>query len=372
MTVTANRDTMTSKERWLAALDLQPVDRLPFWPKVGQSYIDAQKGKFAEMSWDELFDWLGADRHHRMPLEVKEIWGKSDLNVEQKDGYRKKTYRIGTHSIECEEQYDPASCSWHPMVFPINTVDDVRVMTEFYLNAQTSVEPDPEKIEEARKRYEDAGDSGVMTTGMGESPLMMFVEHLAGVANAHILLHENKDEVDTLFDAMHAALLRKVKAAAECTIADMCYLGENTSTTLISPAQYREYCARHIGDYAQVFKDAGKRLTLHMCGHLKALLPQLAQIPARAFEAFTTPTVGNATLLDGRTGCPDKCLIGGTNAALWLRPAREIIATIEKDLDSLPHHRGLVITSGGMQPPATSPETLREVCEWVKSYPVRP
>ena len=24
--------SMTSKERWLAALRMQPVDRLPFWP----------------------------------------------------------------------------------------------------------------------------------------------------------------------------------------------------------------------------------------------------------------------------------------------------------------------------------------------------
>jgi len=30
-----------------------------------------------------------------------------------------------------------------------------------------------------------------------------------------------------------------------------------------------------------------------------------------AFEAFTSPTLGNTTLLDGRTACPDKCLIGG-------------------------------------------------------------
>jgi len=33
---------MTPKERWLAALRLRPVDRLPFWPKFDAAYLRAQ------------------------------------------------------------------------------------------------------------------------------------------------------------------------------------------------------------------------------------------------------------------------------------------------------------------------------------------
>jgi uroporphyrinogen-III decarboxylase len=112
-------------------------------------------------------------------------------------------------------------------------------------------------------------------------------------------------------------------------------------------------------------------MVLHVCGHLKALLPDLARIPVRAFEAFTSPTVGNTSLLDGRLGCPNTCLIGGTNAALWMEPADAIIAQIRKDLDVLPHHRGIVVTSAGVMPPACKPETIKKVGDWVKAYPVR-
>ena len=51
------------------------------------------------------------------------------------------------------------------------------------------------------------------------------------------------------------------------------------------------------------------------------------------------------------------CLIGGTNAALWTRPAVEIIAQLATDLDALPHHRGLVVTSAGVMPPCCAPDT---------------
>jgi hypothetical protein len=115
----------------------------------------------------------------------------------------------------------------------------------------------------------------------------------------------------------------------------------------------------------------GRHIVLHMCGHLKALLGDLARLPVAAFEAFTTPTVGNTTLLDGRAACPDKCLVGGTNAVLWTRSADEIIDGIRRELDSLPHHRGLVVTSAGVMPPLCQPQTIRTVCEWVKTYPLR-
>jgi uroporphyrinogen-III decarboxylase len=146
---------------------------------------------------------------------------------------------------------------------------------------------------------------------------------------------------------------------------------ENTSTTLISPQQYRKYCYRHISDYGHICQANGRTMALHMCGHLKLLLPTLATLPVQAFEAFTSPTLGNTTLEDGRTACPDKCLIGGTNAILWTRPAHEIIAQIEQDLDVLPHHRGIAITSAGVMPPLCKPETIQAVCAWVKQYPAR-
>ncbi len=112
-------------------------------------------------------------------------------------------------------------------------------------------------------------------------------------------------------------------------------------------------------------------MILHMCGHLLGLLSTLATLPVDGFEAFTTPPVGNTTLLDGRTACPDKVLIGGTNAVLWLESAERIIAEIEADLDALPHHRGIIISSAGMMPPDCRPETIKQVCDWVHTYRAR-
>ena len=158
---------------------------------------------------------------------------------------------------------------------------------------------------------------------------------------------------------------------ARRTPAEAVILTENTSSMLTSPDIYRQYSLPQVRDFVLAMHRHGKKAILHMCGHLKAILPDLAKVPARAFEAFTSPTLGNTTLLDGRSACPDKCLVGGTNATLWTRGADEIVARVEADLDALPHHRGIVVTSAGVMPPLCAPETIRAVCEKVKAYPAR-
>jgi hypothetical protein len=363
------KDALTPRRRWLAAIRMQPVDRLPFWPKLGGGYARVQADPFRGMELAALHDWIGSDRHEGIGGCWKETRRRTSAECRKTDGTRRTVFRTPHGDTEQIERFDEPSQAWHPMRFPVQTVEHVRWMTDFWSDA--NVEPDPDACRKTQERKREIGETAVTAFSIGESPLMHWVEHLAGIENAQYLLADHTQEVETLFDAMHRVLLRRTEIAASHHPADLLYFTENTSTTLISPDQYRRHCLRHLTAYGEILRAADRNLVLHMCGHLKALLPDLARVPARAFEAFTSPTLGNTTLLDGRTACPDTCLVGGTNAMLWLRPAKEIVAQIEKALIALPHHRGIVLTSAGVMPPRCAPETIRTVCAWVHAYPAR-
>jgi uroporphyrinogen-III decarboxylase len=321
------------------------------------------------MELDALHDWIGSDRHTGIAGCTREVRRRTAVEIVPDGVSKRNVYRTPHGERALVVTRDESSQSLHPVDFPVKTVDDIRFMTDFY--EDVSVELDRDALEQARREADAIGQNAVTQTGIGTSPLMHFVEWLAGVENGHFLLADHPEEVDALFSAMHRVLVRKAELLCEYSPADLLYLMENTSTTLISPSQYRQYCAGHVSACAALTSEAGRHLVLHMCGHLKALLPDLAQIRAQAFEAFTSPPVGNTTLLDGRRACPDKCLIGGTNAVLWTRAPADIADAIEQDLDALPHHRGIVVTSAGVMPPLCTPETIREVCERVKRYAVR-
>jgi uroporphyrinogen-III decarboxylase len=360
---------MTPRERWLAALRLQPVDHLPFWPKFDGGYPLRQTESFHTMSVADMHRWVGSDQHNWIGIPLKETRRQTTVEKDVAGDTMRLTFRTPHRVMESVERHDPETNTWHPVVFPVRTVEDIKLMTEMF--EDVTVEVDEKVLAQATARKAEIGEEAVTASGMGTTALMRWVQELAGVEMAHYLLLDYPDEVEALFAAVHRVLVRRVELASEVSPADMLYLVENTSTTLVSPEQYRQYWFPQMHEYAGITSRAGRNLILHMCGHLKAILPELGQLPAQGFEAFTSPTVGNTTLLDGRTGCPKICLIGGTNASLWLEPADKIIEQLEKDLAVLPHHRGIAVTSAGVMPPRCAPETVKAVCDWVHAYPVR-
>ena len=359
---------MTPKERWLAAMQFQPVDRLPFYPKVKPYYASAQTDPFPAMDMDALHRWIGSDKHPTIPACTKEVRKRTSLEVHTGANVRRTVFNTPVGSTEFVEKSD-VPLQWHPSKHPVENLEDIKVMTVFF--SDCTAELDEEALEEARAQQARIGSSAATRSVIGTSAMMYWVEYLAGVENGHYLLADHQQAVEALFEAIHQLLLRKTEIMCESHPADCLYFEENTSTTLISPQQYRQFCFGHIEEYGGVAEDSGRMLVLHMCGHLKALLPDLSRLPAAGFEAFTSPPLGNTRFVDGRATCPDTCLIGGTNAVLWTRTANEIIAEIEEDLDALPHHRGLIVSSAGEMTPLCTPETIRAVCDWVKAYEVR-
>lgn len=360
---------MTPKERWLAALLFHPVDRLPFWPKVFERYRGLQSSPFCDMELDVIHDWIGSDNHTKIPNCIREVRKTTSLEMVTNGDVQVTIFRTRSGDTKLVKRFDKGSQSWHPIEFPVKNLNDIKLMTEWF--SDCLIDLDKRQLEEAKVRTKEIGSQAATFNEIGQSPLMSWVEWFAGVESAHYLLADYPEDVEALFEVIHKNLLRKTEILCENSPCDILYLIEDTSTTLISPAQYRKICYRHIQEYALIAKNAGRLLVLHMCGQLKSLLQDIARLLVAGFEAFTSPPVGNTTLLDGRTACPDKCLIGGTNAELWTQSAEKIIAQIEEDLNALPHHRGLVITSGGEMPPSCKPETIKRVCEWLKRYNAR-
>jgi len=362
-------EAMTCRERWLAALALKPVDRLPFWPKLNGAYVPYQKAPWNTKTVDELHAFVGSDLHLGVPCCARLTRHKTSIETDQKDGSRRVVYKTPSGDLDADWQWDEDSKSWHPVTFPVKTAADIDLLRVFF--EDETHELDPEQLDQAKVREKEIAQSGLVVCGHGVSPLMDWIQHLAGVEEGTYLLFDHTDKVEALFDTMHRGRLRRLEIITENAPSDAIYSVENTSTTLISLDMFRRYPKVHLTEYGRVIGAAGKHHIIHMCGKLKLFLPDIAEVPASAIEAFTSPPVGSTTLLDGRTGCPDYCFIGGTSATLWLEPAEDIIETIRRDLDALPHTRGVVVTSAGVMPPFASPECIKAVRDWVNSYPVR-
>ena len=148
-------------------------------------------------------------------------------------------------------------------------------------------------MEPALDRLESLiGDDGMYVPTLDPSPVQNLLEYEMGPANFYYLLEDHRHEVEELLAIMHAKRLKEYEVLAKRSPADVVIPVENTSSTLISPPLYRAYSLPQIRDYVDVLHQHGKKAVLHMCGHLKALLPAIRETGLDGINAVTPPPVG--------------------------------------------------------------------------------
>ncbi len=352
-------ERMTNRERIFATFRGEEVDRFPVWLKMtNRTWQCSQPEPYCDMDAEELLRAAGCDL-------LLGCWGGADCenpNVERhtsrENGRRTTVFETPDGPLVAGESYDQYTESWHPTRFPADSAENLRRLRWLFRDTRYSVPPDRAQQWAGRQKELEARDA-VSLAGIGPSPLMNLVEHLCGPETTVYLLHDEPQLFREVIDLMHADRMRNLRALLPHVAADTFWLTENTSTTLISPAMFEEFCMRHLHDYGSLILEHDLIPVHHMCGKLNALLEKVDELPAMANEAYTTPPVGDTTLADGRTRMPGKALIGGTNATLWLAPVEKIVATVAEDLANCPDRRKIFLTSAGVLPPPVSFEKAR-------------
>jgi hypothetical protein len=174
MRATSSIERLSPRERWLAAIRMQPVDRLPFWPKLDGAYAKAQDLPFRDMSLDAIHDWIGSDKHKGIACCVRELRKHTAVTMIREPTTSRTVYRTphGERQLVCA--FDAPSHSWHPMAFPIKTLEDIKHMTEVF--EDVTVDIDPDELQKAKDQARAIGQDALTTDSIGESPLMYWVE----------------------------------------------------------------------------------------------------------------------------------------------------------------------------------------------------
>ena len=362
----ATATKMTTRERISAAIRGEELDRFPVWLKMANdTWRSSQPQPYRSMDSVELLRACGCDPMVGVGTAVRHEAPHVTTTVERNGTLRRTVHETPDGKLCGEERLDPYTNSWHPTAFMVGAPEDLRALRWVYEG--TSYAVDPDSAARAAERQRALEDDDVFTmTGIGPSPVMNLIQHIAGPVQTFYLMVDVPELFREVSDAMHADRMRFLAARLPHEPADTFWLTENTSTTLISPAIFEGFCAPHLADYGRAALEAGIIPVHHMCGTLNALLEMIDPLPAMANEAYTTRPLGDVSLAEGRTRMPSKCLIGGTNATLWLSSPEEIIRTVAEDLAGCPDRRRIFLTSAGVLPPPVSFEKARRTVEGLK------
>ena len=325
---------MNPKERFIAAFEHRPTDRLPvtthhLMPSFLNNYLDgASNMEFFEQFGLDPIDWQMAytfdpkrgeyydPEHTEMGfLEARRIMSDNwVIKLEKLEGYTYPTQRFNIITPEktlsmilqsnehttwvkehlLKEKADIDIIAKY-MSYPLCNVDQI--------NQQADEIGDSTLLRGHIMAFEGFGQPGCWQDAsclFGIEPLIMatFEDPQWVHAFLKILFERKKVYVDSLKGARY----------------DILELGGgDASTTVISPDIFDDFVAPYDSSLIEAAHKAGQRISYHTCGGMMPILENIAAMKPDAMETFTPAGMGaDVDLAEAKRRIGDKvCMIGG-------------------------------------------------------------
>lgn len=362
-------ESMSSRERIMAALRGEDVDRIPWSPCIdgyflgGVDQVDGFRRLGADAMLRHFFNFYGSvPLRISMPLPGKSLPWK--MTVKKVGDESEAVFETPVGTLTERVRFNPESPNipWTTK-HRLQTVEDVKVLT--WMCEQGEFAPLTPMFEAAEKRI---GDDGITTISMLGTPLLWMINSEALVDKFWYLYFDHTEEMEELFEAAHQLVLRACRAAAEGP-GEVVIQYENLSSTLVSPNIWKKYAPRWISEYAEVLHSGEKIYLQHDCGHLLAFGDSIGKTELGGLvDIATTPTGSLPDLATARKlWGPDKFIMGGIDATaqVELEP-RDLKKHVYDVLTQMGDGRRMALGTNDAVPKNTTWEKLEAIGEAVR------
>jgi uroporphyrinogen decarboxylase len=303
--------TMTSKERFITALERRIPDRLPVTTHhIMPYFLNKYMGGINN---DQFFKEFGFD-----PI----VW-----TVPQKVSYE-------NWEIEKEELPDP---EYHTVRYRIITPKGVLTtviqsnqytnwVSEHLIKEKKDIDiigeyvPHPVcDVESVNQVADEYGDNALIRGHIcgfdlfGQPGCWQDAACIVGIEKLIMETYDDPQWVHQLLEILKARKLDFVKSLKGARYDLLELGGGDASSTVISPKLLYEFVAPYDSQLIQAAHEAGQRIVYHTCGGMMPILNNIAAMNPDAMETFTPPGMGgDVDLAKAKKIIGDKvCMIGG-------------------------------------------------------------
>jgi hypothetical protein len=355
---------MTPKQRLLRALRCQKVDRVPWAPFLAY-WWEAQPENVQAQGQAKILQAMGADpllRGFPGPYRVthpnceEQVWIEGDRRITE--------LQTPVGCLRSVHIYSPHGNTWFLCEHPLKTEADFRIFGA-YLD-DIVIEPDYGPLAAALAEY---GEDALILPLVGlfmKTGFQSMLEHWVGMEELVYALADFPNTVLDILERLRYLDCLTVEIAAGSP-GEAFIFWEDTSTTNVSPGWFRNYVAPVIQEWAEMLHAQDKLLVHHACGHMRALLPQEAELAIDAIDSLTPPPTGDVELWDAREILgPEVCIIGGIDPVVFLDSTLEELESYVRTLISCMPPEGLILANSDSCPPGVVFEKFRLIGEIVR------
>ncbi|MFA5264561.1 MAG: uroporphyrinogen decarboxylase family protein [Opitutaceae bacterium] len=228
--------------------------------------------------------------------------------------------------------------------------------TYLFLVEHTIVEPDHQRLAEVIATYPEA----MITAGITDTPLPALMTKLMGTELFVYMNDDDEARIRRAMDAMQRLFCRHVAAAAQGPAeVYICY--ENTNTSSFGIQWIKEIELPFLNEYADIMHAAGKKLLVHMCGHIQHVVEPISAARFDGIIDVAPPPTGDCDIpaAVSTLGARGKVLGGGIECTTFVLRDPDLFESRVRDLvASITDKRHYLLGSGDAVPQGATEENL--------------
>lgn len=392
---------MTHRERILAALRWEPVDRLPWVPRLdlwynAHRYCGTLPAEWADASLTDIVDDLGVGLHAVVPdfLDTEEPDEVCDrvLGIEhvRNQPFRlrfRRTERIAErHGDEIRVTYrTPAGALSGKLVYTermrrdgitimqttervVKSLDDYAIVSALFEDVE--VEADEARYLAFR---EEVGDRGVAVAfaNVAASPVHHLLKELVPYDRFYYDLHDHPEVIERTARRMEGYFVRILEACCASS-AEVVLHGANYDVSITPPSIFVPHILPHLCRWAGSLHSAGKLLATHTDGENDGLCELFAQSGLDMADSVCPAPMTRLSLSDYRSHFADRVAIWGGICSVSVLPQSFADEQFEQHIDdalaAVGDGRGLIFSLADTTPPDASIDRIRDIGERIASH----
>ena len=387
---------MTHRDRILAALRHEPLDGIPWVPRLdlwynAHRYRGTLPAEWRDASLMEIVEDLGVGYHAVVPdfLDTEEPEEAYDRLLGL-DHVRNHPYRLRFRRTErvVEPEGDDVRVTYRTPVGSVSGKvrydegmrrDGITIMavTERVVKAAADYEVigfifEDLEVEFDERRYgalcEEVGKRGVVVAlgNVAASPVHHLLKELVPYDQFYFDLHDHPELIGSTARRMEgyyeAALEACVRSSAEVVL-----FGANYDLMLTPPSVFEPYILPTVSHWAERLHAAGKLLLTHTDGENEKLLDLYVQARVDVADSVCPRPMTRLSLRDYRETFTDRIAIWGGLCSTCVLPGSFTDEQFEQHLtdalDGAGDGRGLIFSLADTTPPEASLERIRRIGE---------
>ncbi|UCE21464.1 MAG: hypothetical protein JSV46_04385 [Candidatus Aminicenantes bacterium] len=333
---------MTSKERFLKALERNKPDRLPVTTHHMMPYF--LKTYMNGVSCQDFFDRFGLDPIHWVVAHMPDLARKEFLDPEQgeldfleapricSDNWQIRTTRLSDREYQAIRYEFITPDKTLSMVLKSDehttwvTERMIKKKSDIDIFAYYATRPVC-NVEGVNKEADSFGERGMIRGSIpgfdvyGQPGCWQDAAVLYGIEK---LILETFDDPEWVHSFLKILLERKkhfVRSMEGANFDLIEHGGGDASSTVISPKIFEQFVAPYDAELIEAAHRVGQRVVYHTCGGMMPILEMIADMNPDAMETFTPPAMGgDVELSEAKRRIGQRvCMIGGFDQFHYLK-----------------------------------------------------